>query len=73
VVHEVVEKGSFFSQIFTALHSGGRLLVVEPRLHVSRKAFRDSVAVATTAGFYEDGSKTTRGSRESLLRKQIHS
>jgi ubiquinone/menaquinone biosynthesis C-methylase UbiE len=51
VVHEVDDKRRFFDELKQSLKPGGRLLVVEPPLHVSRKAFDASLEVARRAGF----------------------
>jgi len=51
VVHEVVDKTVFFAHIWQALRPGGRLLVVEPKGHVSKQAFKETTAIAEKAGF----------------------
>ena len=51
MVHEVGDQRRFFSQVRGALKTGGKLLVVEPRLHVSRKSFDISLSLALELGF----------------------
>jgi ubiquinone/menaquinone biosynthesis C-methylase UbiE len=50
VVHEVPDQQALFAEIATILNSGGRVFVVEPSLHVSKKAFETTIAAAQNAG-----------------------
>lgn len=50
VVHEVAAPGAFFAELAVALAPDGRVLVVEPPLHVSRAGFERSLAAAADAG-----------------------
>jgi 2-polyprenyl-3-methyl-5-hydroxy-6-metoxy-1,4-benzoquinol methylase len=54
MLHEVPDQVSFLARIAAVLAPGGHLLVVEPKLHVSREAFEASVARAAEAGFSVD-------------------
>jgi len=51
VVHEIPDQGRLFSEIRRALKADGRLLLVEPKLHVTRVAFASMVANAEQSGF----------------------
>ncbi len=51
MVHEVGDPDRLFRQIRAVLKAGAPLLVVEPKLHVRRRAFDASVRVANGAGF----------------------
>ena len=51
LVHEVPNQGSFFTEIFETLKPGSKLLVIEPRGHVSQDQFEGSLAVAEKIGF----------------------
>jgi SAM-dependent methyltransferase len=51
MVHEVPEKQKFFTAIFKSLKKGGRFLIAEPILHVSRKSFEESVVMCEKVGF----------------------
>lgn len=51
VVHELPNAGRFFAEAHRALKPGGRLLLSEPRLHVSEKAFGATLKSAQDAGF----------------------
>jgi ubiquinone/menaquinone biosynthesis C-methylase UbiE len=50
MLHEVPDQEAFLREVCAALRPGGRLLVVEPWLHVSDKAFARSVELACAAG-----------------------
>jgi ubiquinone/menaquinone biosynthesis C-methylase UbiE len=67
VVHEIENKESFFAEVRRALAPGGRLLVVEPPLHVSRAAFEVSLDAARRAGFREVERPRLRGRHTTLL------
>ena len=53
MVHEVTDKISFFKEIQSILLSKGKVLIVEPYVHVSKKDFRKTVEKALNLGFYE--------------------
>jgi ubiquinone/menaquinone biosynthesis C-methylase UbiE len=53
MVHELQEPGIFFSEIREALKPGGKLLVVEPKGHVSREDFERTRTLAAQSGFTE--------------------
>ncbi len=67
VVHEVPSAAAFFAQVFRALEAGGRMLVAEPRHHVSEAALAETVALAEKAGFEREAAPVIRGSRSVLL------
>ncbi len=54
VVHEVNSAQTLFDELFCALKRGGRLLVAEPRGHVSEEAFEQTLTTAQSAGFTLD-------------------
>ena len=51
VVHEMWHPDAFFAQALRALKPGGRMLVAEPKLHVTKTAMARTVALAEAAGF----------------------
>ena len=51
MVHEVPDKARFLAEAYDLLKQGGRLLLVEPRGHVSKGQFRRTVETALGAGF----------------------
>jgi ubiquinone/menaquinone biosynthesis C-methylase UbiE len=48
--HEVADLEAFFKEITSTLKPGGQALMVEPPLHVSKKAFEDAIQKAHDAG-----------------------
>lgn len=53
MVHEVPDPDKLFEQLRNVLEAGASLLVCEPKLHVSKRAFEASVQAAIRAGFEE--------------------
>ena len=51
MVHEVPDQESFFKEIESILKPGGTVLIVEPPIHVSKKAFKQTLEKAKDAGF----------------------
>jgi ubiquinone/menaquinone biosynthesis C-methylase UbiE len=69
VVHEVPHVADFFSQVRTALQPGARLLVIEPRGHVSGEQFANELTAAVTAGFIIRENLAVPLARAALLEK----
>ena len=51
VIHEVPDRSAFFRQVFDSLKPSGRLLVCEPKGHVSANDFQATVSSAEKNGF----------------------
>jgi len=69
VVHETPDPARFFSEIHALLKPGGRLLVSEPRAHVSQRAFRDTLACARQHGFTLAHESRVWSARAALLER----
>jgi ubiquinone/menaquinone biosynthesis C-methylase UbiE len=67
MVHETPDPHGFFTEIRSILAPGGKLLVVEPKMHVSRSAFEDMTAKAVDAGMQITGNPSGKGGRAVLL------
>jgi len=67
VVHEVPDPRAFFSQIKEILKPTGRLLLSEPRGHVSEKEFQGTLTLAAAAGLKVIGKPKIGRSRSALL------
>lgn len=67
MVHEVPDANGFLAEISRLLKPGGRLLLVEPKLHVSREAFRRTLAAAAELGFTPKAHPEIRLSYSALL------
>lgn len=69
VVHEVTDAARFLAEIAQALAPRGRLLVAEPRGHVSEEAFEITRAAAQSAGLSLVDRPAIKRSRTALLEK----
>jgi ubiquinone/menaquinone biosynthesis C-methylase UbiE len=69
VLHEVRDREWFLEQLFDALRPGGRLLLLEPKGHVSREVLDAELAVAERAGFRRVEEPAHRRSHGALLEK----
>ncbi|MGD1049032.1 MAG: class I SAM-dependent methyltransferase [Candidatus Krumholzibacteriaceae bacterium] len=67
MVHEVSDAATFLALVRSTLAPGGRLLVVEPKMHVSESAYAGTVDAALKAGFKIVDSPKIRQSRTMLL------
>jgi len=67
MVHETPDPPAFFKETLALLEENGHLLVVEPRMHVSRKAFDTMVNEALKAGFKADGFPGKKGGHSVLF------
>ena len=70
MVHEIPDKVLFFNEIWQTLRSGGTLLVVEPKGHVSGDEFEKTVSVAEKAGFRQAEPSRKPGQRRVVLGKR---
>lgn len=69
VVHETAYPRRFLSKIRGALRPGGRLLLLEPRGHVSERAFEETRQLALELGFSEVERRQQRRSRVLVLQR----
>ncbi len=51
MIHEVPNQKKFFREIKSILKPGGKIFVIEPRFHVSEKAFENTIGIAKETGF----------------------
>lgn len=51
MAHEVPDTPRFFGEIFALLKTEGRLLLVEPKVHVAKKSLERTLAACRDAGF----------------------
>lgn len=69
VVHELPDQDAFFREVHALLNPGGKVLVVEPPLHVSKAAFAATVARARAAGLAPVSGPRVSLGRTVLLQK----
>ncbi len=70
VVHEIPDPLFFFSEVYRALKSEGKLLMAEPKGRMSEKQFAVSIRIAKGYGFEIIDKPQIRGARAALLQKQ---
>lgn len=69
LVHEVPNQSTFFAEIWETLKPGSKLLIIEPKGHVSQDQFEQSVAAAESIGLRPDFLFTRMGARVAVLTK----
>lgn len=69
MVHEVPNASALFSEMHEALNPEGKLLLVEPKLHVTRRNFDAEVNAALRANFKLLARPSIRLSRAGLFAK----
>ena len=71
VVHEVPDQTAFFTEVWKALKPGGKLLIVEPKGHVSPEEFERTVAVTKKIGFESEALRGKLRGRGAVLTKPL--
>ncbi|MBM4313136.1 MAG: class I SAM-dependent methyltransferase [Deltaproteobacteria bacterium] len=69
MAHEIPDKSRFFGEIIAFLKPQGRFLLVEPKLHVTKRNFERTVAVCREMGLQVLGEPPVALSRAFLLGK----
>ncbi len=69
VVHEVPDPATFFGEIRRSLKPGAKLLVIEPKGHVSAEDFGRFVEIAMETGLRATDSPHVSGDREALFER----
>ena len=70
VVHEVPDPSNFFFEVYETIKPDGKLLIVEPKGHVSQKAFNTTISIAEHKGFKVIESPQVGRGRAVLLGKK---
>ena len=70
MVHEVPDQRAFLTKIFDLLKTGGRFLLVEPKIHVTEKDFQRTLRTADEIGFEFKETPRVRLSRSVLLTRE---
>jgi ubiquinone/menaquinone biosynthesis C-methylase UbiE len=71
VVHELPSAAAFFREVAFVSKPGARLLLVEPRGHVSAELFEEELRAARDAGFTTLEPHPVRGSHTALLVRAV--
>ena len=69
MVHEVPDRSKLINEIATSLKKDGLFLIAEPRIHVSRENFNDTLKIAKAVGLTVAGNPQIFLSYTALLKK----
>ena len=69
MAHEVPDIDQYFARMVKSVKRDGRMLLVEPKFHVSQSRFREEVSSAITAGFELDTIPSITISHAVILRR----
>ena len=67
MVHETPDMHKFFLELKDILKVDGKVLVVEPKFHVTKEDFRDTLNIAENLGFQAVDFPKKKGGRSVLL------
>jgi hypothetical protein len=67
MVHEVPDQQKFFEELKSLLNTGGRILIVEPVIHVTKRSFNEMIARLEAAGLHVIARPEVAFSRSLLL------
>jgi len=71
MLHEVPNPKLFFHQIRACLKSNGRILIVEPKLHVSSKRFQETADLAQESGLNFCETPSIKFSRSVIFKNNL--
>lgn len=69
MAHEVDDLDRFFREIAASLKKGGRVMLMEPKWHVTEGEFELSLSAAASSGLQTIESPHVRGDRKALFQK----
>ena len=67
MLHEVPDRARFLRQVCATLKPKARFLIMEPKFHVTKRAFATSLAIATEAGLVQVDAPVISMSHTALL------
>lgn len=71
MLHEALDQLGLLTEIHNVLRLEGKLLLVEPKIHVSGKDFERSLTTAQAIGFHSVTNISVWGSRAEVLIKMV--
>ena len=69
MAHETPDIDMYFKRMAQCIRPGGKLLLIEPKFHVSRSHFKDELVAAGRAGFVQAGAPRILGSLTATLER----
>ncbi len=70
MVHEVPDLNRFFHQVCSCLKPNGRMLIAEPKFHVSLRRFQENMVSAKQYGLKKYGSPFIRFSWSAIFKRE---
>lgn len=70
MAHETPDELSILKQVHSILKESGRLLLAEPKMHVTLREFKETLSLAQESGFKITGSPEIYFSHAAVLEKQ---
>ncbi|MBK7711909.1 MAG: methyltransferase domain-containing protein [Bacteroidales bacterium] len=67
MIHEVPDQQKFLEEMKSFLNPGGRFMIAEPKIHVTRKSFNELIKRVEDAGFQIISTPEIAFSRSLLL------
>lgn len=71
MIHEVPDQANLFRELKSVLKPEGKLYIIEPKFHVSEKAFNEMIITLDTFGFEVVESPRVFFSRTALLKVSV--
>ncbi len=71
MIHEVPSQINFFKELKSILKPDGKIFIIEPKFHVSKKAFNNTISIAKKAGLKQYKNENVFFSRAVVL-ENIH-
>jgi ubiquinone/menaquinone biosynthesis C-methylase UbiE len=68
MLHEVINQAGFLSELKSILKPDGRFLLIEPKIHVSKKDFASTIQMAQDTGFIAVETPKVFMSRSRLMK-----
>jgi ubiquinone/menaquinone biosynthesis C-methylase UbiE len=70
MVHETPDQKEFLKQIYTIMKHDGKLLIAEPKMHVTQKEFNSTISIVQETGFNKIADPKIHFSRSTLFEKK---
>ncbi len=71
VLHEIPGKENLYKELYLLLKPGGKLLIIEPKGHVTKQEFKTMVLQFESLGLHSENCSNVFFSRTALLQKTV--
>ncbi len=69
VMHEIPGKENLYNELYSLLKPGGKLLIIEPKGHVTKQEFKTMILQFESLGLHSENCSKVLFSRTALLQK----